>query len=104
MNFWEGKRVLSDRRGRISGLSDCCASSQAQSPPTSLFRERKDYDLVEDRRTSFASTRTRKPDIVIHAAGEVGGIGANRANPGRFFYNNLMMGVQMMELPAGRHL
>src|SRR5206468_12023125 len=35
--------------------------------------------------------------IVIHLAGEVGGIGANRANPGSFFYNNLMMGAQMME-------
>ena len=34
---------------------------------------------------------------MIHLAGEVGGIGANRANPGSFFYNNLMMGAQMME-------
>jgi GDP-L-fucose synthase len=38
-----------------------------------------------------------RPDIVIHLAGVVGGIGANRANPGKFFYENLMMGVQMME-------
>jgi len=39
-----------------------------------------------------------KPDIVIHLAARVGGIGANRANPGKFFYDNLMMGVQMMEV------
>ncbi|NWG01531.1 MAG: GDP-L-fucose synthase [Syntrophaceae bacterium] len=39
-----------------------------------------------------------KPDIVIHLAAKVGGIGANRANPGKFFYDNLMMGVQMMEV------
>jgi len=39
-----------------------------------------------------------RPDIVIHLAAKVGGIGANRQNPGRFFYDNLMMGVQMMEV------
>jgi GDP-L-fucose synthase len=38
------------------------------------------------------------PDIVIHLAARVGGIGANRENPGRFFYDNLMMGVQMIEV------
>lgn len=37
------------------------------------------------------------PEIVIHLAAVVGGIGANRANPGLFFFNNLMMGVQLME-------
>ncbi len=37
------------------------------------------------------------PDMVIHLAAVVGGIGANRAHPGRFFYDNLMMGVQLME-------
>lgn len=36
-------------------------------------------------------------DIVIHAAGDVGGIGYNKANPGRLFYDNLIMGVQLME-------
>jgi len=38
-----------------------------------------------------------KPNIVIHLAAVVGGIGANRANPGKFFYDNIMMGTQMME-------
>ena len=38
-----------------------------------------------------------KPDIVIHLAAVVGGIGANRANPGRFFYDNAIMGIQLME-------
>src|ERR1700736_5289810 len=37
------------------------------------------------------------PDIVIHLAAVVGRIGANRANPGSFFYDNLMMGVETME-------
>jgi len=38
-----------------------------------------------------------KPDIVIHLAAVVGGIGANRENPGKFFYDNIIMGTQMME-------
>ena len=42
--------------------------------------------------------RDHHPSIVIHLAARVGGIGANRANPGKFFYDNLMMGVQMMEV------
>ena len=40
---------------------------------------------------------TAKPDLIIHLAAVVGGIGANRENPGRFLYENLMMGVQLME-------
>lgn len=56
----------------------------------------KDYDLVEAEavKKTFADS---KPDIVIHLAAKVGGIGANRANPGKFFYDNLMMGAQLME-------
>jgi GDP-L-fucose synthase len=38
-----------------------------------------------------------KPDFVIHLAAVVGGIGANRENPGRFFYDNAMMGIQLIE-------
>src|SRR5207253_6792141 len=43
-----------------------------------------------------------KPDIVIHLAATVGGIGANRERPGEFFYDNLMMGVQLMEIARQR--
>jgi GDP-L-fucose synthase len=55
-----------------------------------------EYDLVE----MGAVKRLyddHSPDIVIHLAARVGGIGANRENPGKFFYDNLMMGVQLME-------
>jgi GDP-L-fucose synthase len=38
-----------------------------------------------------------RPEVVVHLAAVVGGIGANRANPGRFFYDNAMMGIQLME-------
>jgi GDP-L-fucose synthase len=45
-----------------------------------------------------------KPDIVIHLAAVVGGIGANREHPGKFFYENLMMGVQLIEEGRLRNL
>jgi len=57
----------------------------------------KDYDLVEMEAVKRLY-KDAKPDIVIHLAARVGGIGANRANPGKFFYDNLMMGVQLMEV------
>jgi GDP-L-fucose synthase len=63
-----------------------------------LFVPRKvDYDLTsrDDAERLF---RDARPDRVFHVAGEVGGIGANRVSPGRFWYANLMMGAHMLEL------
>ncbi len=57
----------------------------------------EDYDLVSLPAVKKLY-RDARPDIVIHLAAKVGGIGANRLNPGKFFYDNLMMGVQMMEV------
>jgi GDP-L-fucose synthase len=57
----------------------------------------KDYDLVE-MDSVRALYRDARPTLVIHLAARVGGIGANRDNPGRFFYENLMMGVQLIEV------
>jgi GDP-L-fucose synthase len=45
-----------------------------------------------------------KPDIVIHLAAVVGGIGANREHPGEFFYKNLMMGIQLIEQARLRNI
>lgn len=56
----------------------------------------RDYNLV-DKEAVTRLYRDSKPDIVIHLAAVVGGIGANRENPGKFLYDNLMMGVQVME-------
>jgi GDP-L-fucose synthase len=57
---------------------------------------RRDYDLTRagDVERLF---ETAKPELVIHLAAEVGGIGANRENPGRFWYANLMMGANVLE-------
>jgi GDP-L-fucose synthase len=56
----------------------------------------EEYDLVQlsDIKKIYD---LMKPDIVIHLAAVVGGIGANREHPGKFFYDNLMMGVQLIE-------
>ena len=54
------------------------------------------YDLTKAAAIE-AAFKASNPDIVIHLAAKVGGIGANRENPGSFFYDNLMMGVQLME-------
>jgi GDP-L-fucose synthase len=57
---------------------------------------RRDYDL-----TTMADTarlfEDAKPELVFHLAAEVGGIGANRSNPGRYWYANLMMGAHVLE-------
>ena len=56
----------------------------------------EDYDLV-DMGDIIRMYEDMRPDIVIHLAAAVGGIGANREHPGEFFYKNLMMGVQLIE-------
>jgi len=63
----------------------------------------KKYDLVEGDSVKRLYKDAR-PDIVIHLAGVVGGIGANKENPGKFFYDNLMMGVQLIEEGRRRKL
>ena len=69
---------------------------QQRGAETIIVPRRCEYDLVQlpDIQRLYRETR---PDLVIHLAAVVGGIGANRANPGRYFYDNLMMGVQLME-------
>jgi GDP-L-fucose synthase len=57
----------------------------------------KDYDLVRMDAVERLY-RDAKPTLVLHLAARVGGIGANRDNPGKFFYDNLMMGVQLIEV------
>ena len=76
-------RFIVERLQRFSGLE--------------LFVPRRtEYDLVEAADIERVLSETR-PDLVIHLAAVVGGIGANQKNPGKFFYENLMMGVQLIE-------
>jgi GDP-L-fucose synthase len=62
-----------------------------------IVPRRAEYDLTrwDDAERLFAEAR---PELVVHLAAEVGGIGANRDNPGRYWYANLMMGAHVLEL------
>jgi len=96
MSFWKNKRVLVT--GGAGFLGSYVVEKLSSRACKNIFVPRsKDYDLVEMeavRRLYRDST----PDIVIHLAAKVGGIEANRKNPGKFFYDNLMMGAQLMEV------
>src|SRR4051794_17301001 len=58
---------------------------------------RRDYDLTSPAQVD-AMYRDLSPDIVVHCAGLVAGIAANVEMPGRFFYENVMMGLQVLEV------
>jgi GDP-L-fucose synthase len=65
---------------------------------TNLFIPRiEEYDLRQEPHIRRMYDEMR-PDVVIHLAAVVGGIGANRSNPGRFFYENAIMGIQVIEI------
>jgi len=92
---------LVDRRILVTGgagfLGTQVVKKLKESGCRNIFVPRsKDYNLVEMEAVKRLY-RDAKPDIVIHLAAKVGGIGANMKNPGSFFYENLMMGIQMME-------
>ena len=61
-----------------------------------VVARRRDYDLTSMEETARLFDDA-EPELVFHLAAEVGGIGANRANPGRYWYANLMMGAHVLE-------
>ena len=76
-------------RHLVPKLRDCAG--------TEVFAPRRsEYDLVKGS-DAERMLKDFRPDLVIHLAAVVGGIGANQKNPGRFFYENLMMGTQLIE-------
>ncbi len=77
-----GRRVVAALRAR--GCAEVFAPRSAE------------FDLREKQQV-IAMYGTLRPDVVVHLAAVVGGIGANRAHPGRFFFDNLVMGVETLE-------
>lgn len=74
---------------------------EAKQPAALYTVSSRDYDLTQQAAVARLY-RDQRPDVVIHLAARVGGIGANRQNPGRFFYENAIMGIELME-QARRH-
>src|SRR5206468_6797021 len=95
MSFWEDKRLVVT--GGAGFLGSFVVQKLRQRGCEHIVAPRSnEYDL-RDRDAIIRLYTEARPEIVIHLAAVVGGIGSNRANPGRFFYDNAIMGIQMME-------
>lgn len=94
-NFWIDKRVVVT--GGAGFLGSYVVEKLQERGCKNIFVPRsKDYDLTKEQSIIDLLNDTN-PNMIIHLAAVVGGIGANRENPGSFFYKNLMMGVQLIE-------
>ena len=93
--FWRGRRVMVTGGGGFLGTAVVTRLGADGADQVFVPRSRQ-YDLrtLDGIRRALVDGR---PEVVVHLAAVVGGIGANRENPGRFFYDNAIMGIQMME-------
>jgi GDP-L-fucose synthase len=94
-SFWESRKVLVTGGGGFLGQR-VVARLKSEGATDVISPRSGEYDL----RSLDGISRVladSKLDVVIHLAAVVGGIGANRENPGRFFYENAIMGIQLME-------
>ena len=92
---WSDKRVVVTGGGGFLG-SFVVEKLYERGCRNILVPRSAEYDL-RDRDAIIRLYKEANPNIVIHLAAVVGGIGANQANPGRFFYDNAIMGIQLME-------
>ena len=94
-DFWPSRRVMVTGGGGFLGKAVVRRLEEAGADEIVVPRSR-DYDLrtLDGIQRALADGR---PQMLIHLAAVVGGIGANRENPGRFFYDNAIMGIQLVE-------
>jgi len=95
MSFWDKRFLITGGAGFLG--SHLIAKLKERGAREIFVPLIEEYDLVQMEAIKRLY-RDARPDIVIHLAAKVGGIGANQATPGEFFYDNLMMGVQLMEM------
>jgi GDP-L-fucose synthase len=93
--FWRDRRVLLTGGGGFLGRF--IQEALRRREPSEIFApSSKQLDLRDGGAIREFLAR-KAPNLVVHAAGVVGGIGANRLHPGRFFYDNAIMGIQLIE-------
>ncbi len=90
-----GKRIVVTGGAGFLGRAVCARLAACR--PAEVFVPRSaQYDL-RDRQTIRRLLDIARPDVIIHLAAVVGGIGANRENPGKYFYDNAVMGLELLE-------
>jgi dTDP-glucose 4,6-dehydratase/GDP-L-fucose synthase len=95
--YWDGRTVMVTGGDGFLG-SHLVDELRDRSDSVEVFVPRsRNYDLRE-RANVRRAFRDSGADVVIHLAATVGGIGANRRNPGRYFYDNAVMGIELLEM------